>query len=46
MCRITVNLTKANNDKLRTLNRKKGDLSIYINQALELYFATKSGDEK
>jgi hypothetical protein len=37
MCRITVNLTKTNNDKLRKLNRTKGDLSKYINQALETY---------
>jgi len=38
MGKITIVLTKENEQKLREQNRKKGDISNIINQALEQHF--------
>lgn len=38
MCKLTISLTKQNEQRLRERNRKKGDLSNIINAALDAYF--------
>jgi 3-methyladenine DNA glycosylase Tag len=46
MNRLTITLTPNNDKRLRELNRKKGDLSNYINYALEQYFADIDHDNQ
>ena len=38
MGKITITLTEENEQKLREQNRKKGDMSDTINEALNKYF--------
>jgi len=38
MAKIIFNITPENEQKLREKNRKRGDISKIINQALEQYF--------
>ena len=38
MGKITITLTEENEQKLREQNRKKGDMSDTINEALKKYF--------
>ena len=44
MTKIIFNITPENENQLREKNRKKGDISNIINQALEKYF--KEGNKQ
>lgn len=41
MGKITITLTEENEQKLREQNRRKGDMSDAINEALNKYFEEK-----
>ena len=41
MGKITIVLTEENEQKLRETNRRKGDISNKINEALKTYFKEK-----
>jgi hypothetical protein len=41
MGKMTFDISESNENKLRELNRKKGDLSNNVNKALDQYFSKK-----